>query len=50
MYKQQFVGSVRPQPAFSGVGMISQEKQEVGAIVGRMKTGKEYTPKPHPRK
>jgi len=46
MYKTQFVGSVAPQPAFTGVGMISKEKQEVGSVVGRVKAGKEYVPKP----
>lgn len=41
MYKHQTVGQVAPTPAFSGVGMISKEKQEVGSIAGRMKVGKE---------
>lgn len=47
MYKRQTVGQVTPTPAFSGVGMISREKQEVGSIVGRMKDAK---PMPKPKK
>lgn len=47
MYKTQKIGQVTPTPAFSGVGMISREKQEVGAIVGRMKDAK---PMPKPKK
>ena len=47
MYKSQTIGQVMPTPAFSGVGMISREKQEVGAIVGRMKDMK---PMPKPKK
>lgn len=46
MYKTQTIGQIAPQPAFTGVGMISKEKQEVGAIVGRVKAGKEVMPKP----
>lgn len=39
MYKHQTVGQVAPTPAFSGIGMISKEKHEVGSIAGRMKVG-----------
>ena len=41
MYKHQTVGQVEPPMAFSGIGMISKEKQEVGAIAGRMKLAKD---------
>jgi hypothetical protein len=46
MYRHQTVGQTAPVPAFTGVGMISKEKQEVGSIAGRIKSGKESAPKP----